>query len=58
MTKKKTALLSIGLVVSMTAEERRVLCELRDSYAAEDDQECNEIAGVLDGLLERARPDA
>jgi hypothetical protein len=41
-----------------TDEERRVLCELRDSYAAEDDQECNEIAEVLDGLLKRARPDA
>ena len=42
----------------LTDEERRVLCELRDSYAAEDDQECNDIAEVLDGLLKRARPDA
>jgi hypothetical protein len=42
----------------LTDEERRVLRELRHSYAAEDDQECNEIADVLDGLLERARPDA
>jgi hypothetical protein len=42
----------------LTDEERRVLRDLRDSYAAEDDQECNEIAKVLEGLLERTRPDA
>jgi len=36
-----------------TDEERRVLRDLRDSYAAEDDQECNRIASVLHGLLER-----
>jgi len=39
----------------LTDEERRVLCELRDSYAAEDDRECNQIAEVLDGLLERLK---
>ena len=38
-----------------TDEERRVLRELRDSYAAEDDRECNQIAEVLDGLLERLK---
>jgi len=43
---------------ALTDEERRVLRDLRDSYAAEDDQECNQIAKVLDGLLERTRPDA
>jgi len=42
----------------LTDEERRVLCELRDSYAAEDDATCNDIAEVLDGLLERTRHDA
>jgi hypothetical protein len=39
----------------LTDEERRVLCDLRDSYAAEDDQECNQIAEVLDGLLDRTK---
>jgi hypothetical protein len=39
----------------LTDEERRVLRELRDSYAAEDDRECNQIAEVVDGLLERMR---
>jgi len=42
----------------LTDEERRVLRELRDSYAAEDDAMCNEIAEVLEGLLERTRHDA
>jgi len=54
LPKKKWAEHSLPL----TDKERRVLCELRDSYAAEDDQECNQIADVLDGLLERTRPDA
>lgn len=40
---------------TITDEERRVLCDLRDSYASEDDAKCNEIAGVLDGLLERLK---
>jgi len=44
--------------LTLTDEERRVLRELRDSYAAEDDATCNEIAEVLDGLLKRTRPDA
>jgi hypothetical protein len=42
----------------LTDKERRVLRDLRDSYAAEDDATCNEIAEVLEGLLERTRPDA
>jgi hypothetical protein len=41
--------------LTLTDEERRVLRELRDSYAAEDDRECNQIAEVLDGLLERLK---
>jgi hypothetical protein len=45
-------------LLRLTDEERRVLCELRDSYAAEDDATCNDIAEVLGGLLERTRPDA
>jgi hypothetical protein len=44
--------------LTLTDEERRVLRELRDSYAAEDDQECKQIADVLDGLLKRTRHDA
>jgi hypothetical protein len=51
MTKKKWA----EVPLHPTDEERRVLCELRDSYASEDDQECNQIAEVLDGLLERTK---
>ena len=42
-------------LLRLADEERRVLCELRDSYAAEDDATCNEIAEVLDGLLERLK---
>jgi len=42
-------------LLRLTDEERRVLRELRDSYAAEDDATCNEIAEVLDGLLERLK---
>jgi hypothetical protein len=45
-------------LLRLTDEERRVLRDLRDSYAAEDDRECNEIAEVLDVLLKRTRPGA
>jgi hypothetical protein len=51
LTKKKWAEVPLPL----TDEERRVLRDLRDSYASEDDQECNQIAEVLDGLLERLK---
>ena len=37
----------------LTEQERFVLTEVRDAYADEDDVRCNEIAAVLDGLLER-----
>jgi hypothetical protein len=38
---------------TLTDAERFVLREVRDIYADEDDVKCNEIAAVLDGLLER-----
>jgi hypothetical protein len=37
----------------LTDAERFVLREVRDIYADEDDVKCNEIAAVIDGLLER-----
>lgn len=37
----------------LTDAERHCLREVRDTYADEDDVACNEIAAVLDGLLER-----
>jgi hypothetical protein len=40
---------------TLTDEERFVLREVRDIYADEDDAKCNEIAAVLDGLLERTK---
>jgi hypothetical protein len=40
---------------TLTDEERFVLREVRDIYADEDDVKCNEIAAVLDGLLERMK---
>jgi hypothetical protein len=39
----------------LTDAERFVLREVRDIYADEDDVKCNEIAAVLDGLLERTK---
>ena len=38
---------------TLTDAERFVLREVRDIYADEDDVKCNEIAAVLDRLLER-----
>lgn len=38
---------------SLTDAERFTLRGVRDTYADEDDAECNEIAAVIDGLLER-----
>jgi len=37
----------------LTDKERRVLREVRGYYADVDDVACNEIAAVIDGLLER-----
>jgi hypothetical protein len=39
----------------LTEAERFVLREVRDIYADEDDVKCNEIAAVIDGLLERTK---
>ncbi len=39
----------------LTDSERFVLREVRDIYADEDDVKCNEIAAVIDGLLERTK---
>ncbi len=39
----------------LTDAERFVLREMRDIYADEDDVKCNEIAAVLEGLLERTK---
>jgi len=41
--------------LSLTDAERFVLREVRDIYADEDDVKCNEIAAVIDGLLERTK---
>lgn len=40
---------------TLTDAERFVLREVRDIYAHEDDVKCNEIAAVIDGLLERTK---
>jgi hypothetical protein len=40
---------------ALTDSERFVLREVRDIYADEDDVKCNEIAAVIDGLLERLK---
>ena len=39
----------------LTKSERFVLQEVRDIYADKDDVACNEIAAVIDGLLERTK---
>jgi len=39
----------------LTDAERFVLREVRDIYAGEDDVASNEIAAVIDGLLERTK---
>jgi hypothetical protein len=39
--------------ITLTDAEQFVLREVRDIYADEDDIKCNEIAAVIDGLLER-----
>jgi len=43
----------VSLQENLTDSERFVLREVRDAYANNDDVKCNEIAKVLDGLLER-----
>jgi hypothetical protein len=39
----------------LTDSERFVISEVRDTYADEDDVASNEIAAVLDWLLERTK---
>jgi hypothetical protein len=39
----------------LTGAERFVISEVRDTYADEDDVASNEIAAVLDWLLERTK---
>ena len=41
--------------LQLTRYERHCLKEVRDTYADKDDVACNEIAAVLDGLLERTK---
>ena len=43
------------LPMRLTDAERFVLREVRDAYADRDDVKCNEIAAVIDGLLERTK---
>ena len=43
----------VSLQKNLTDAERFVLREARDAYADKDDVKCNEIAKVLDGLLNR-----
>ena len=38
---------------ALTEQERLVLTEVRDIYADQGDVKCDEIAAVIDGLLER-----
>ena len=41
---------------ALTHAERFVLREVRDAYAEVDDVRCNEIAAVIDNLLNRTTP--
>ena len=41
--------------LKLTRYERHCIERVRDTYADEDDVACNEIAAVLDGLLERTK---
>ena len=41
---------------ALTAAERLVLRGVCETYADEDDVKCNEIAYVIDRILERLRP--
>jgi len=41
--------------LKLTRYERHCIERVRDTYADEDDVECNEIAAVIDGLLERTK---
>jgi hypothetical protein len=44
-----------SLQIAITEEERSVLATVRDIYASQGDDECDRIAEVIDGLLERMK---
>jgi predicted glycoside hydrolase/deacetylase ChbG (UPF0249 family) len=46
---------TVTMDATLTDAERFVLREVRDAYAGEDDVASNEIAAVIDRLLERTR---
>jgi hypothetical protein len=54
IVERSQAVISAG-EPSLTEQERFVLAELRDIFADRDSVRCNEIAAVIDGLLERAK---
>jgi hypothetical protein len=45
----------VTMDATLTRYERHCIGRVRDIYADEDDVACNEIAAVLDGLLERTK---
>jgi len=46
---------TVTMDATLTRYERHCIGRVRDIYADEDDVACNEIAAVLDGLLERTK---
>jgi len=46
---------TVTMDATLTRYERHCIERVRDIYADEDDVACNEIAAVLDGLLERTK---
>jgi metal-dependent amidase/aminoacylase/carboxypeptidase family protein len=46
---------TVTMDATLTRYERHCIKRVRDIYADEDDVACNEIAAVLDGLLERTK---
>jgi hypothetical protein len=46
---------TVTMDATLTRYERHCIERVRDIYADEDDVACNEIAAVLDGLLDRTK---
>ena len=46
---------TVTMDATLTRYERHCIGRVRDIYADEDDVACNEIAAVLDGLLDRLK---
>jgi hypothetical protein len=46
---------TVTMDATLTRYERHCIERARDTYADQDDVACNEIAAVLDGLLERTK---